>query len=384
MRKVKIMDNITVKPQLISSGSKSSYTAFYSRPSIFEPHEYMTTWIKDNIGYVGAASVAVPNAISILRRFNDVNAISMCFDGAWSRRDEGFIFITDALPVVACCKDSSVDIINLNDNSIYTIEGTYSGVCMIRGWKSLIDTEDMQLMLFLYTNNMVDIFVRTESNQYYKKSSLEVQDSITNISVNYLADYRVCLNITHGSKTDMYITERLYIGGAAKPGTIQLIPVNYGTATSIRLEGVVKTFVDSNSEFVTIPDFNSDGIIASNYLIKTPNNNDIFAYNKGDNIVILQIPTDFVINDPSGVRLYAGALPIPIVNITKDRFKIILECAKFNNYSGDFTVRYSDEALKLVNSSNIAGNNITFSPKGLIKDNIEPPTLVKAINMEVK
>lgn len=369
-----MIEGVNLKPQLVYRNKHvQGFKGVYARRGLYEPYEYFAVWLTDtNIGKLGVANVSMPGALTPIKEFFDVIDIDLCFDGQWVRHDNSFLFVTSGEPIVAAVKsDGRLCLDNIESTSIY-IDGNYKSVAIIRGWKSLINDDDIGILVAACYNNIIDIY-RYKDNSTLKVHTIECDEQIVSLNYSLLADYRVALYVYTETNTIMYNTERLYIGGATSPDYASICDFTTGTSTT-------SSFVISNTRCSI--DFNSCEIYDIEMLsctVDTYNTSGptfIKASNPNDTIIVVEINAlyyfdDYDLSSIEVVNQYSQQ--IQVTDVSKEGTRLILSCKKFNNFAGSFTISYSGKWLKLSDSTLMDSFKTTFVPTGLVPDDVEPP-----------
>ena len=379
-----MINGIDLRPQLIPGIARNNFKCIYARSGLYEPYEYYTSWVSEGTGYLGVANVAVPNAISILNKIQNVLDISFCFDGSWVSDGYGYLFVTSGEPVVAYIDIDG----NLYADGLLVSTDNYLYVDAIRGWKSLVDEEDIGLLIVAANNETVNVYkkvVNDKSIAYDLISTITNYSGIKDIRTSLLADFRLSISIITEDKTYTITTERLYIGGAVIPEQYKLPDIELGEP-SITAINIAKTEFDNIEGIAYIPRINTIDSSFNAYIVKQPT--EIYAYNQLDNVIFIHFNTDIVvdasiINELSIVSEYG--VPVIINSYEYGRNYIKFNCSKFNNYLGEFLITLKNNgSLKLHDDSYITNFKISFVPVGLIPDDVEPPKVIELINMEVE
>lgn len=382
-----MIEGVKLTPQLLFNNHNTTrFTCCYSRPGFYEPVEYFVSWLDGNIGRVGVASIAVPGAVSILTDYTSVKDISICFDGSWARQGEGFIFITHDYPIIATCNmDGNINVAH-DDGNNYVIDGDFTAVAIIRGWKSLIDDSDQGLILVAARQGALVIYSYTTAWSIVE--TIEIPYTVKYLSMSTLADYRVCLYVVDTDEnTHSLYTDRFYISGAAKGDTASIKDIELGECT-INVVGIEKTsYSYKESDFAVVKDIVMAPASISTMSNKQPNTNDIYAYNTSDTEIRIYIPTMYnvlnttgiVIKSPNGIRL-------PIQSFVTDGYELVLTCTKFNNFTPEMDITYdkSSGSIKLTSGTVMESFNVSYVATGLIPDEVDPPKLIGAVNIELQ
>lgn len=377
-----MVEGITLKPQLISNNTnRKNYSAVYSRPGVYEPVDYYASWIDNSIGYVGVANIAVPNALSIVRKIDLVKDIAICFDGTWNMIGDGFIFITNVQPIVAVCKlDGSISVIH-DSGEVHNIPGSYTNVSIVRGWKSLIDDSDQLLTMVASSGNVVDVL--KYSGGWYTDSSITVDDVITGLDISLLSDYRLCLQVYSNYKSYTYYTDRFYIGGASLPEKANVNRLDKGII-EVSISKIDTSSINSDSGTALINNLQIDKCSIELLSNKQPSN--IYAYNIGDTIIKLYIDAIYDLKDSTCLSIKSNTgIELNVISVSKQGYEIVINCKKFNNYPPYITIAYenSSKGLLLSSGESIESFNVEFKAIGLVPDEIEPPIIEFITNLEV-
>lgn len=380
MEVIRMIDGMKINPQLIAGTKyKENLTAAYCRNGIYEPYEYMATWRKGNIGYLGVANVSMPNALSILYEFFDINHITLCMDGQWSRINEGFIFTTQG-PLISCTYNDKVCVYKSDYSVLTEIKGSYTGTAIVRGWKSLITDDDMGIIIAAYTDCAIDVYSIVLYNDKYACTLVQsIEDTnISNVTLNVIYDYRLSMSIT-SDNSRLLITDRLYIAGAVKPDTATIRVSETECSNS-------STYVESTdlkaNNAVGLVSVSSASASTESKMCVAPSK--IEAYNIGDNII--KISFDVLLRgelDLTHLLIKASKIPLTPLSVTLKGNIMIINCVKFNNYYGGFTITYSGDSLTLDNGDAYNYFSVSFTPTGLIPDDIEPPIVTNIYNKEL-
>lgn len=384
-----MIKGVKLRPQLLKNDRTiSHYTGMYSRPGLYEPYEYYATWLAGSIGYLGAANVAVPHGLNVINKYYDVQDITMCFDGTWVRVGEGFKFVTVGNPVVAIVKLTGDIEVTDSNGRISLIPGNFEKVALIRGWKSLIDDDDQGLLLAASTGKT--IYLYKLSTNWYEHSVYENPEDITELRFTLLADYRLCMYIISENNTRLMYTDRHYIGGAAAPAIANISSLKLGQE-EVSIQAVQKTsYKLREPECVRLPKLTLSDSINTLACYKPLVKSNIRAHNPNDSTVHVYVPCVFFIRDAEKllhdivISTEAG-VEIPIESISQVGWWLEIQCVRFNNVAGDFTISYnnSNNSLSMVSGEIIDSFTTVFTPTDLIPDGVDPPVIVDVINVEV-
>lgn len=375
-----MIEGMKINPQLIAGTKyKENFTVAYCRNGIYEPYEYMVTWRNGNVGYLGVANVSVPNAISTLYEFFDINHITLCMDGQWSRINEGFMFTTQG-PLISCTYNDKVRIYKSDYSILAEIGGSYIGTAIVRGWKSLINDDDMGIIIAAYTDCAIDVYSIVLYNDEYACTLIQsIEDTnISNVTLNVMYDYRLYMSIT-SDNSRLLITDRLYIAGAVKPdtATISAYEAEYTSSNTY-----IETTQLKSDNAVGKISVASTSVSTESSMCVAPSK--IVANNIGDSII--KISFDVLIRGDlnlAHLSIKASSIPLTPLSATLEGNILTINCAKFNNYLGDFTITYSGDSLTLDNGSSYNYFSVSFTPAGLVPDEIEPPVVINIYNKEL-
>lgn len=370
---------ISLRPQYISNKNYNYRSVSVIRSGIHEPTEVVVSFVDSaSNGIVAISNLAVPNAFTQYAKYSEVYDICACMDGSWVRYGDKYLFITDNEPTIAVSNASGLHIISKTNTT--TLPISPKSVSILRGWKSVIDNEDMGLVVAAYIEETNNIHIyKVIDDMYSLVEYIDIDYTVNSLSTQLLSDYRVMLHVNHEIGTESYISDRLYIGGAVQPEEYYL-SVDTTTTMSCNIKGVDITSVESNDSSALISLSTSSQ--ASYTLISLLQPFNITAYNINEGTIHVLLNTDVYTNSDIAISVYASnGYIIPLKNAHIKDKELVLEVFDMAAYMWPITVHYGGGSLMLYNDKAVEPFEVTFVPTGIEQVIEEPPELVSITNI---
>ena len=370
---------ISIKPQYISNKRHLYRSITLIRSGLHEPTECLSTWLDStNTGYVGISNLASPSSFYVQAKYSDIIDISACLDGNWVRYGNKYLFITHDEPVVATCDNSGIHI--TSKLSTLDIPVIASSVSIIRGWKSLISTEDMGIVIAAYIPDTGSIQVfTTDYFSYSLIDEIQINNGVRCITLHTTSDYRLLMYVDYGSTTEVYASERLYIGGAVAPESCYI-----GIDTQIYADNtcseILKTYASHTDDKASISIGTST--ILSNAICSTVRPFNITAYNDGGTKIYVDLNTDVILNDFLGITAEAGnGYSIIINNVSYTKRNLVIDIEDISRFMWPITIKYNGQGLSQTNGNIVNEFSTTFMPQGIENILEEPPAVLSITNI---
>lgn len=325
-----------------------------------------------------------------LFRIKNCQEVCIEYDGSWAKSSlSSYDFYTINDPYILFTSSTSLGISNLyvqqaNGVPIQLASGKIGSISLCRGWKSLVDETQDQGLIAAYV---------LDGRVYYRalvtKGMTSVWEQAVPLSLPYTDvevirvqrtnDYRVLFTGTLSSGEHfMAYSSRCWAGFSVEPEVVSRTEYA-GQLTTTPINSIE---VPELSEYITRGE--TAGVMHAKSVTQPTV---ITGKNLDESTIDIIHGTDLVTTD---LAVLTANLFVQdsrnrkynILSVTQLRAKTRLKTIKFNNVVGPLTIFYNGEGgLTTVLGEPVAAFKITFIPTGLVPDVVDPPQVVKIINI---